>query len=608
MISADSPPTLREARLKALANLAEWQKLLTHFNLEPDEFAFIPVFVPDDDWASVCQQSLSAYLQTTSKKQLHIIPTETSGELKNLAVTIFGLEPDANFGAVWIVAPVTIKDDERDVWKSAWREGMARLNQYRNPFRQKFNIPVLLIAAAWTKEIIRDSAPDLWSVRTTVVNIEPPIVSLGDGQTNIQRIERSENIKFTGGRRNDPEFTLREAARLRGQAGKELSLAQLLHRAADSFNKQAKFRLALESSEEADNLLRDLLNSPEVRAKQEQVELEIFWAGIKFVKGVALDTLGQLNEAIIEYEKAITIFEPLVEQGRGELANNLARVYQNKGIALDTFGKGNEAIIEYEKAIAIEEAMVKQGRGEIASELAITYVNKGVALDILGQLNEAIIEYNKAITIIEPLAVLGRVELDDMLAVAYMNKGNTLQGLGQLNGAIIEYEKAIAIREALKEQGHGELDKGLALAYRNKGDALVNLGKLDEAISELQKAITIFEPLVEQGRGESANDLAGAYLSKGNALQRLGKLNEAIEVCVEAIRLLEESLQSSEVHYLPNLAIGLGNRLGLYQKAGNTDLAEKDMRRLHELLEFTKQHKGIEHLGESIQAVIDRLR
>ena len=96
-----------------------------------------------------------------------------------------------------------------------------------------------------------------------------------------------------------------------------------------------------------------------------------------------------------------------------------------------------------------------------------------------------------------------------------------------------------------------------------------------------------------------------AYLNKGVSLDSLGKLNEAIEHYGDAINLWEETLQHGEIQNLPNIAIALRNRSNTHRKAGNADLADKDMRRLHELLEFTKQHQEIEHLDEAIQAEID---
>ena len=108
------------------------------------------------------------------------------------------------------------------------------------------------------------------------------------------------------------------------------------------------------------------------------------------------------------------------------------------------------------------------------------------------------------------------------------------------------------------------------------------------------------------GRRELANDLAMTYQNKGVALKSLGKLAEAIVFYSDGIQLWEETLQRGEVQNLPNLALGLGNRFATHRQAGNDDLATRDMQRLHQLLELTRQDTRIEHLGKSIQDQIDK--
>jgi len=128
----------------------------------------------------------------------------------------------------------------------------------------------------------------------------------------------------------------------------------------------------------------------------------------------------------------------------------------------------------------------------------------------------------------------------------------------------------------------------------------------NESETEYTKSIEIQEKLViEENRIELTNDLAKSYWGKGIVLDKLGKIKEAIEFYDKAIELWEETLQRGEVQNLPNMAIVLGIRSDTHRKAGNTDSAEKDMQRLYQLLEVTKQHKEIEHLGSYIQTEID---
>jgi tetratricopeptide (TPR) repeat protein len=89
-----------------------------------------------------------------------------------------------------------------------------------------------------------------------------------------------------------------------------------------------------------------------------------------------------LNEAIENYDLAINIRKPLVEdEGRKELANDLAAAYMNKGVALRGLGRSNEAIENYDLAINILKPLVEdEGRKELTDDLAMAFANKANVL------------------------------------------------------------------------------------------------------------------------------------------------------------------------------------------------------------------------------------
>jgi tetratricopeptide (TPR) repeat protein len=300
------------------------------------------------------------------------------------------------------------------------------------------------------------------------------------------------------------------------------------------FYQFGKFRECLADCESLIKILEDSIN------KLGRTVLANDLASAYMNKGVSLDNLGKLNEAIIEYDKAIEIIKSLVEQGKTELANDLASAYMNKGVSLGNLGKLNEAIIEYDKAIEILKDLVEQGRTELANDLAKAYINKGVSLDNLGKLNEAIIEYDKAIEILKDLVEQGRTELANELAKAYMNKGVSLGNLGKLNEAIIEFDKAIEIRKPLVEQGRTELANDLAKVYMNKGVSLRQLGKLDEAIAEYDKSIDIYEVTFKDNQSwEVAINSARTYLNLIEGFIEQNSLNKVGEYLQKTVNILD---------------------------------------------------------------------
>ena len=251
------------------------------------------------------------------------------------------------------------------------------------------------------------------------------------------------------------------------------------------------------------------------------------------------------------------------------------------GIALDSLGRLNEAVEEYDKAIEIREELVTEKDWIVlANDLATAYLNKGVALDSLGRSNEAIVEYDKAIKIFEELATeTGYLELANGLAKAYLNKGVVLFSLSGLKEAIVEYDKAIEIFEELvKESGRNEFANDLAMSFKNKGITLWNLGKLNEAVEQYDKAIEISEELIkEKGRIELANELTSAYMSKGLTLEDVPDLENALVCLNEGIVWREKCLARGENHVLPDYVEDLAHRVRVLIKLEDWQLTANDV-------------------------------
>ncbi|MDX6270148.1 MAG: hypothetical protein QOD28_1371 [Acidobacteriota bacterium] len=377
-------------------------------------------------------------------------------------------------------------------------------------------------------------------------------------------------------------------------------------RGNEAFNKTYFWR-ALELNECAEKIYRFLYEN------KEGADVEPGIAGTCMNKGNALGNMGRLPEAIVEYDKAIAIRERLVNQeGRGEsayeLAYELAAAYANKGNVFDSLGRLQEAIVEYDKAIAICEKLVnEEGHGELANNLAACYMNKGNTLDSLGALPEAIVEYDKAITIRERLVNQeGRGELANDLAAAYLNKGSTLHNLGMLPEAIIEYDKAIPIFERLvNQEGHGELANNLAMAYLNKGSTLHGSKRLPEAIVEYDKAIAIRERLVnEEGRSELVHELAIAYLNKALPLEGMRDWENALASYAESVRLWATCVgESGRIESLPLLMQSISYRFDTLFKLERWNEAGQDAAMA---LGFVQEYLQHPELSEHFKAMTIR--
>ena len=162
--------------------------------------------------------------------------------------------------------------------------------------------------------------------------------------------------------------------------------------------------------------------------------------------GAANNGLGELDEAIEAYTKAISI-KP-----------DYAEAYNNMGLVLQEQGKLNEAIEAYKKALSIK------------PNFAEAFNNMGNTLKEQGKLDEAIAAYKKAL-FIKP-----------NFAEAYNNMGNALKEHGKLDEAIAAYNKALSIRPNFEDALYN-------IAYALKGIVFTKPKKdlLESLVSLLDK-------------------------------------------------------------------------------------------------------------------------
>ena len=78
------------ASLYNLSASAEWQALLTHFELG-EGFAFIVLMVPNDEGAEVCRAALDRHLKESGKR-VREITVAAPADLRNLAETLLRIQ------------------------------------------------------------------------------------------------------------------------------------------------------------------------------------------------------------------------------------------------------------------------------------------------------------------------------------------------------------------------------------------------------------------------------------------------------------------------------------------------------------------------------------
>jgi tetratricopeptide (TPR) repeat protein len=207
-----------------------------------------------------------------------------------------------------------------------------------------------------------------------------------------------------------------------------------------------------------------------------------------------------LNEAIKNYDLAINILKPLVEdEGRKELANDLASAYVNKGNALYSLGSLNEAIKNYDLAINIRKPLVEdEGRKELANDLAKALECKGNALSQQGELEDAVNFLSQAIAIYEENFENGRVELANDVARANGNKALALEQQKDWDAALVCYENALQGWAFCYEQsGMYWLMPTMLQFLRYRLMTLLDLNRWQDAAQDVSRFLELYTPFIE---------------------------------------------------------------------------------------------------------------
>ena len=311
----------------------DWRRLLAHFDLG-EGFAFLVLLLPGAVGANICQRQLAAHLAGKGKT-LAVLPCDWREDARQIAEQLFGLEVSKDLGGIWLGSVIPASDPEIEHWKEAWGTGLALLNERRNALRGRFSCPLVLVGAPWLHPLLREVAPDLWSVRTAVVAVTP------SGQTEPpgERFEAASGrfqAALTGEAASDPDYALERAERLRDRPGLESARAGLLVRAATGFYDHARLEPAERCLHEAVRLLTALADAK----PQAQAEL----AGALNNLSTILSALGRWEEALAQAQEAVRLYRQLAQARPDAFLPDLAMSLNNMANRLSALGRREEAL------------------------------------------------------------------------------------------------------------------------------------------------------------------------------------------------------------------------------------------------------------------------
>lgn len=151
----------------------EWLKLKRFLSFNRG-FSFVVVIVQQNQLLNALADEIKSVLSTPTT----LLRPERTADVEAIPFTLLSLAGIVR-GAVCVEANLghTNDDSERNRYTRSWREVFHRLNERRDVLRSQMGAPIFLIGTSWLKSELRDAAPDLWSIRSLVVELSSPDTS-----------------------------------------------------------------------------------------------------------------------------------------------------------------------------------------------------------------------------------------------------------------------------------------------------------------------------------------------------------------------------------------------------------------------------------------------
>ena len=529
----------------------DWQRLLTHFDLASGSL-FLVLLLPGAVGADICRRQLAEYLQAKGQR-LELVPCTERDDTRRLADRLFALESTDDLGGVWIGSVIPESDREIELWKEAWRHGLSALNQHRNPLLRRFKCPLVLVGAPWLQPLLREAAPDLWSVRSAVVNVvAAPVLREKEFEPQGFRVESMAPPEMMGIAAADPDYALERAESLRGKPGAELARAQLLLRAGNGFYEHGRMEPAESCFRESTALFAALESKP--------IEVQDQMASALNNLATTLARLGKREEALARAEEAVRIREPLTEARPDAFLPGLASSLNNLSNRLGDLGRREEALARADEAVRIYEPLAKVRPDTFRPDLARSLSNLAVMLSELGRREEALARAEEAVRIREQLAKARPDAFLPDLARSLNTLANRLSDVGRREEALARGEEAVRIYESLAKARPDVFLPGLAMSLHNLSNGLSNVGRREEALAKSEEAVRIYEQLAKARPDAFLPDLARSLNNLSNRLSDVGRREEALARAEEALRIYEPLAKARPDAYLPGLARSFASR------------------------------------------------
>ena len=473
-----------------------WQQLRRQFELA-NGFWLGFVFCPSPRTVAVLRRRTGQILKFRAQR-LRTIRPSSPDDFGSFLPALF--EPEsAQAGCVWIesihTSSPTRHARESGDWTLAWDSFLLRANERRDAMRRHLDGGLILAAPPEVKPRVRDAAPDLWSIRSLVLELRPSsIASSGGGKrdSHLPREIHREADSVLSDASVDVEFGLAEADRIvrrieGAQGHSRHGLARILLRAVEGLLEQGKTQDAVERARKAVAMLRGQ-------------------SGGEHLLADALSSLSQAARADNDISVALECLEEslVVRRRLLELHGETPQALRDLSIGLNRLGDERHetgelaaATAAYEESLALRRRLL-DAYGETPQALR----DLSISLDRLGDVRRETGELAAATAAYEESLALRRQLLDVYgetpqtlrdLSVSLNRLGDVRRATGEVAAATAAYEESLALRRRLLD-AYGETpqaQRDLSIILERLGRVHREAGDVDAAAADYEEALAL---------------------------------------------------------------------------------------------------------------------
>jgi tetratricopeptide (TPR) repeat protein len=265
---------------------------------------------------------------------------------------------------------------------------------------------------------------------------------------------------------------------------------------------------------------------------------------------VALDRIGQTQNALIASEEALSVFKSQSQNVAKQYMPSRAAALNNHAGYLLTLGRALEAIPTSREALRIRAQLAEMEPQKFESDYADALGNLAAHLATTGEFVEALSHASLALPIRERFAAMDPVKYEGSYAIALGNIANHLmKSGGDLHESLRLAKKALFIKKKLADLEPDRHSPSYAIALNNVGNFLSQIGEAAPSLDALQEASRIYLRLAATRPDRHEPDLALSFANLASQHMEFGDMKIAAKNAVLAQELYDRLAQKTPLRF-----------------------------------------------------------